>query len=81
MTSINLDQTSFPLYGIQSIDKELFVAAGGGGAAKTGVKNAIVCKINFIEHQMLLLYFYFKKYLISIKIFMVGTLGCNRNCS
>ena len=47
MTSINLDQTSFPLYGIQSIDKELFVAGGGGGAAKTGVKNAIVCKINY----------------------------------
>ena len=44
---MNLDQASFPLYGIQSIDKELFVAGGGGGAAKTGVKNAIVCKINY----------------------------------
>ena len=47
MTSIKLGQASCPLYGIQSIDKELFVAGGGGGAAKTGVKNAIVCKINY----------------------------------
>ena len=49
MTTVNLDQTSFPLFGIQSINHELFVVAGGGGAAKTGVKNAIVCSKNSLK--------------------------------
>lgn len=43
MTTYNLDETSFPLYGIQAINASMFVVAGGGGSAKTGVKNAIVC--------------------------------------
>jgi len=41
MTTKILDETSFPLYCIQSYINEIFVVAGGGGAAKTGVKNAI----------------------------------------
>ena len=42
MATYNLDKTSFPLYALQSINDELFITCGGGGAAKTGVKNAIV---------------------------------------
>uniref|UniRef100_T2M4K1 Prolactin regulatory element-binding protein n=1 Tax=Hydra vulgaris TaxID=6087 RepID=T2M4K1_HYDVU len=41
MATYNLDQTSFPLYSLQSINDELFITCGGGGAAKTGVKNSI----------------------------------------
>ncbi|XP_057314490.1 prolactin regulatory element-binding protein-like [Hydractinia symbiolongicarpus] len=41
MTTYNLDETSFPLYGIQAINASMFVVAGGGGSAKTGVKNAV----------------------------------------
>lgn len=48
MTAKNLDQNSFPIYAIQSINDKYFVCAGGGGAAKTGVKNAIVSYINLI---------------------------------
>lgn len=42
MTAKNLDQNSFPVYAIHAINANYFVCAGGGGAAKTGVKNAIV---------------------------------------
>ena len=42
MSTIKLDKTAFPLYAIVPLNSELFVAAGGGGAAKTGIKNAIV---------------------------------------
>ena len=38
----NIDETSFPLYGIAAVNETLLVCGGGGGAAKTGVKNAIV---------------------------------------
>ncbi|XP_065668199.1 uncharacterized protein LOC136088420 [Hydra vulgaris] len=41
MATYNLDQTSFPLYSLQSINDELFITCGSGGAAKTGVKNSI----------------------------------------
>lgn len=41
MKTISIDETSFPLYGIKAITSNLLVCAGGGGAAKTGVKNAI----------------------------------------
>lgn len=41
MTSKNIDETSFPLYAIQALNANLLVTCGGGGAAKTGVRNAI----------------------------------------
>ncbi|XP_066930827.1 guanine nucleotide-exchange factor SEC12-like [Clytia hemisphaerica] len=41
MTTKNLDQNTFPLYAIHAINPNYFVCAGGGGAAKTGVNNAI----------------------------------------
>eukprot|EP00794_Sanderia_malayensis_P004878 gene4878-5518_t len=39
-TSI-LDTTNFPLYAVNVIDEDHFLVAGGGGASKTGVPNAI----------------------------------------
>ena len=42
MTTINIDATSFPLFGIKAINSNLFVTGGGGGAARTGVNNSIV---------------------------------------
>lgn len=49
MTAKNLDQNSFPLYAIHAINANYFVCAGGGGAAKTGVKNAIVSVNLFLK--------------------------------
>lgn len=41
---VTLLQTDFPLYTIRSIGDRHFLAAGGGGQAKTGIGNAIVRK-------------------------------------
>jgi len=51
MSTIKLDKTAFPLYAIVPLNSELFVAAGGGGAAKTGIKNAIIVyKLEKVEN-------------------------------
>ena len=36
-------RTPYPLYAINCIDDKHFVVAGGGGKAKTGITNSIVC--------------------------------------
>lgn len=38
--------TDYPLYTICSLDPRHFLVAGGGGEAKTGVPNAIVCDLH-----------------------------------
>ena len=48
MSTERLDATSFPLYGIAPIDGCSFVTAGGGGAAKTGVKVNYLRVTNFV---------------------------------
>ena len=37
-----LARSDFPLYVVKALDERHFLVAGGGGAAKTGVSNAIV---------------------------------------
>ena len=37
--------TSFPLYAIHLIDDKHFIVAGGGGRARTGITNSIVCRL------------------------------------
>lgn len=37
-----LARSDFPLYTVNALDERHFIVAGGGGAAKTGVVNAIV---------------------------------------
>ena len=39
---------NYPLYCCQCLDIEAFLVAGGGGAAKTGVRNAVVNKLYII---------------------------------
>jgi len=39
---ITIAQTDFPLYSIRLVGDRHFLAAGGGGAAKTGIANALV---------------------------------------
>ncbi|XP_068677879.1 guanine nucleotide-exchange factor SEC12-like [Montipora foliosa] len=41
MPFTTLETTNFPLYAVNALDREHFVIAGGGGAAKTGVPNAL----------------------------------------
>ena len=43
MSFTTLETTNFPLYAVNVLDREHFSIAGGGGAAKTGVPNALVC--------------------------------------
>lgn len=43
MSFTTLETTNFPLYAVNVLDKDHFLIAGGGGAAKTGVPNALVC--------------------------------------
>ena len=43
MAFTTLETTNFPLYAVNALDREHFLIAGGGGAAKTGVPNALVC--------------------------------------
>ena len=45
MAFTTLETTNFPLYAVNVLDREHFLIAGGGGAAKTGVPNALVCAI------------------------------------
>jgi len=40
---VTLASTDFPLYTFRMIGDRHFLVAGGGGAAKTGVPNAMVC--------------------------------------
>lgn len=47
MPFTTLETTNFPLYAVNVLDREHFLIAGGGGAAKTGVPNALVC-IKFV---------------------------------
>ena len=47
MAFTTLETTNFPLYAVNVLDREHFLIAGGGGAAKTGVPNALVCAILF----------------------------------
>ena len=42
MNSSQVCKLNFPLYCCESLGDESFLVAGGGGAAKTGVKNSIV---------------------------------------
>lgn len=42
MTTIKVDETSFPLYAVHALNSTHLVTCGGGGAAKCGVNNAIV---------------------------------------
>ena len=42
MSFTTLDETNFPLYAVNVLDRNHFVIGGGGGAAKTGVPNAMV---------------------------------------
>ena len=42
MPFTTLETTNFPLYAVNVLDREHFSIAGGGGAAKTGVPNALV---------------------------------------
>jgi len=37
-----LARSDFPLYVVKALDERHFLVAGGGGAAKTGIANAIV---------------------------------------
>ena len=37
-----LCKVNFPLFCCHYLNNETFIVAGGGGAAKTGVKNAVV---------------------------------------
>lgn len=41
MPFTTLETTNFPLYAVNALDREHFLIAGGGGAAKTGVPNAL----------------------------------------
>ncbi|EDO50066.1 predicted protein [Nematostella vectensis] len=41
MAATTLDTTNFPLYAVNVLDKDHILVAGGGGAAKTGVPNAM----------------------------------------
>ena len=43
MSFTTLETTNFPLYAVNVLDKDHFLIAGGGGAAKTGIPNAMVC--------------------------------------
>ena len=43
MPFTTLETTNFPLYAVNTLDCEHFLIAGGGGSAKTGVPNAMVC--------------------------------------
>lgn len=40
-----LARSDFPLYAVKALDERHFLVAGGGGAAKTGIANAIVRNI------------------------------------
>ena len=40
---VTLAATDFPLYTFRMVGDRHFLVAGGGGAAKTGVPNAMVC--------------------------------------
>ena len=46
-----LAQSAFPLYAVQALGSSHFIVAGGGGQAKTGIPNAVVCKILFISKR------------------------------
>lgn len=47
-----LARSDFPLYVVKSLDERHFLVAGGGGAAKTGVANAVVSSI--LKQQVIL---------------------------
>ena len=40
---VTVVHTDFPLYTIRMLGDRHFLVAGGGGQAKTGIANAIVC--------------------------------------
>lgn len=40
-----LARSDFPLYAVKALDERHFLVAGGGGAAKTGIANAVVRNI------------------------------------
>lgn len=42
-----LARSDFPLYAVKALDERHFLVAGGGGAAKTGIANAIVRNFEF----------------------------------
>ena len=62
MTAKNLDQNTFPLYAIHAINHNYFVCAGGGGAAKTGVNNAIVSDCFFLSNHDKFCIYIFKEF-------------------
>ena len=58
MAFTTLETTNFPLYAVNALDREHFLIAGGGGAAKTGVPNALVCiSLNYLVFTVLSKYF------------------------
>ena len=44
MTTNELFFCDFPIYTVSSVGQGQFYVAGGGGQAKTGVPNVLVCK-------------------------------------
>ncbi|XP_062576650.1 prolactin regulatory element-binding protein-like [Saccostrea cucullata] len=47
-----LARSDFPLYAVKALDERHFLVAGGGGAAKTGVPNAIeVYEVKFLSEK------------------------------
>lgn len=42
---VTLAATDFPLYAFRMVGDRHFLVAGGGGAAKTGVPNAMVWRL------------------------------------
>lgn len=46
-----LARSDFPLYTVKALDERHFIVAGGGGAAKTGVVNAIVRSIQYEKQK------------------------------
>lgn len=55
MRPILVDTTNFPLYAVNVISENEFIVAGGGGASKTGVPNAIVSmSLLYVEEYMIM---------------------------
>jgi len=48
---VTLAATDFPLYTFRMVGDRHFLVAGGGGAAKTGVPNAMVWRLGIYQYQ------------------------------
>ena len=70
MSFTTLETTNFPLYAVNVLDKDHFLIAGGGGAAKTGVPNALVC-IFALYLFTLIFYKYFIVHVVLLCLFII----------